>query len=447
MCIRDRINSKQINRQSGSSSISHQRRDQNPLVSTTVHSKRSKITSQHHYLPHSKSEPNCEHHCLACKPRLKCSTVTSRNFIKMVRLDRFTCTYHKSLVQCLTTATSTAARSGGALRRVGRGTSSERGTCGLSYQSTGVSLNANHEPVSAMKMDQLVKIRTVSTKEKTRGEVEGGHEEVKGEDGRDDQDEEETQCSGSLVPLEHCDDSSTSSEAKRIGQVVLSNEKLGPSSSHKDCELHSQSAHKVDLSKSHSNDKHFVVLDPRINSGHYCADSASHEPLGTQEQYEEEPETSHSSDRDWTPPSQHSQHSTSRTEYSSAAVASQSKPDTAPNVCPQTIPKNKSKNVASTSDQHSSMDTTKSEMSASNSLQQLQRVRPQYHLVAQPKRDKKGITAPTFAALKDLTNRGGPIGGVKGQVKRRQPSYALTVFEYCTPEKSSESKSRSRTAL
>ena len=39
----------------------------------------------------------CDHHCLGCKPRLKCPLITSRNFVKLLRVDRFTCAYHRRL--------------------------------------------------------------------------------------------------------------------------------------------------------------------------------------------------------------------------------------------------------------------------------------------------------------------------------------------------------------
>ena len=89
--------------------------------STTLHSNASKeLSSTHdhqriltHYQPppapiiSGPSSSSCEHQCLACKPRLKCATVNSRNFIQMMRFDRFTCAYHRSVVQRLTTCTTT----------------------------------------------------------------------------------------------------------------------------------------------------------------------------------------------------------------------------------------------------------------------------------------------------------------------------------------------------
>lgn len=41
----------------------------------------------------------CDHQCLGCKPRLKCPLITSRSFIKLLRADAFTCTYHRRLVR------------------------------------------------------------------------------------------------------------------------------------------------------------------------------------------------------------------------------------------------------------------------------------------------------------------------------------------------------------
>ena len=49
---------------------------------------------------------SCEHQCLPCKPRLRCATVNSRNFIRLIRFDRFTCTYHKLLIQSFSVASA-----------------------------------------------------------------------------------------------------------------------------------------------------------------------------------------------------------------------------------------------------------------------------------------------------------------------------------------------------
>ena len=45
--------------------------------------------------------PQCDHQCLGCHPRFKCPLITSRNFVKMLRADRFTCAYHRRLVNRL----------------------------------------------------------------------------------------------------------------------------------------------------------------------------------------------------------------------------------------------------------------------------------------------------------------------------------------------------------
>ena len=47
------------------------------------------------------SMAGCDHKCLGCYPRLKCPLITSRNFLKMLRVDHFTCPYHKRLVNRL----------------------------------------------------------------------------------------------------------------------------------------------------------------------------------------------------------------------------------------------------------------------------------------------------------------------------------------------------------
>ena len=50
---------------------------------------------------HAPSMAGCGHKCLGCYPRLKCPLITSRNFVKMLRVDHFTCAYHKRLVNRL----------------------------------------------------------------------------------------------------------------------------------------------------------------------------------------------------------------------------------------------------------------------------------------------------------------------------------------------------------
>ena len=43
----------------------------------------------------------CDHQCLGCKPRLKCPLITSRNFIRLLRADKFTCAHHRRLVHMI----------------------------------------------------------------------------------------------------------------------------------------------------------------------------------------------------------------------------------------------------------------------------------------------------------------------------------------------------------
>ncbi len=42
-------------------------------------------------------ELDCYHQCIACKPRLKCPIINSRNFIKLIKIDRYTCSYHRRI--------------------------------------------------------------------------------------------------------------------------------------------------------------------------------------------------------------------------------------------------------------------------------------------------------------------------------------------------------------
>ena len=73
-------------------------------------SRSSKISNHFQNAPHAShstqptSRPHfgmlstsCVHHCLACRPRLKCPLLTSRNFLKVLRVDKFTCAYHRRL--------------------------------------------------------------------------------------------------------------------------------------------------------------------------------------------------------------------------------------------------------------------------------------------------------------------------------------------------------------
>ena len=47
------------------------------------------------------SSVGTSHPCIACHPRLKCPLITSRNFLKILRDDKFTCAYHHRLVSRL----------------------------------------------------------------------------------------------------------------------------------------------------------------------------------------------------------------------------------------------------------------------------------------------------------------------------------------------------------
>ena len=42
-------------------------------------------------------ELDCHHQCIGCKPRLKCTIINSRNFIKLIKIDRYTCSYHRRI--------------------------------------------------------------------------------------------------------------------------------------------------------------------------------------------------------------------------------------------------------------------------------------------------------------------------------------------------------------
>ena len=42
-------------------------------------------------------ELHCHHQCIGCKPRLKCPVINSRNFIKLIKIDRYTCSYHRRI--------------------------------------------------------------------------------------------------------------------------------------------------------------------------------------------------------------------------------------------------------------------------------------------------------------------------------------------------------------
>lgn len=50
---------------------------------------------------------SCEHCCLGCQPRLKCPVITSRNFVKLLKADPFTCMHHRKIVRHLLMTHST----------------------------------------------------------------------------------------------------------------------------------------------------------------------------------------------------------------------------------------------------------------------------------------------------------------------------------------------------
>ena len=63
------------------------------LVKKVLQSPTTKRTPQ----SAGRSSEDCELECLGCKPRLKCPLINSRNFIKLLRLDHFTCSYHRRI--------------------------------------------------------------------------------------------------------------------------------------------------------------------------------------------------------------------------------------------------------------------------------------------------------------------------------------------------------------
>ena len=97
-----------LNKQFQSASTAHQCMDQHRTTET--HSNDLLAAQQQNLAqykaPHTGLSSSCEHQCLACKPRLKCATVNSRNFVRMIQFDRFTCAYHSSVIQRLATATN-----------------------------------------------------------------------------------------------------------------------------------------------------------------------------------------------------------------------------------------------------------------------------------------------------------------------------------------------------
>ena len=65
------------------------------LLSTTKPS--PQLLSQSLHPLSSVQSTSCAHYCLACRPRFKCRLITSRNFLKILLVDKFTCPYHHRL--------------------------------------------------------------------------------------------------------------------------------------------------------------------------------------------------------------------------------------------------------------------------------------------------------------------------------------------------------------
>ena len=76
---------------------------------TTQYNHASNETTPAHQPPPGRLQPlssvrstQCAQLCMACHPRLKCPLITSRNFLKILKVDKFTCAYHRRLVSRLT---------------------------------------------------------------------------------------------------------------------------------------------------------------------------------------------------------------------------------------------------------------------------------------------------------------------------------------------------------
>ena len=57
-------------------------------------------TTSHHIPPPPPTHPlhtPCTNYCLGCRPRLKCPLITSRTFLNVLHIDKFTCPYHQRL--------------------------------------------------------------------------------------------------------------------------------------------------------------------------------------------------------------------------------------------------------------------------------------------------------------------------------------------------------------
>ena len=531
-----------LNKQFQSASTAHQCMDQHRTTET--HSN-DLLTAQQQNLaqykaPHTGLSSSCEHQCLACKPRLKCATVNSRNFVRMIQFDRFTCAYHSSVVQRLATATNMKRSSekgddmcSVSVREVekkgdrknlaeGENLTSQpdrqvlpesRGVCmslykqgdtvcadkplscmcsGGVYASQTVSKDSSQQNLSSelyrsKQSDRLLKRKTpsqcsgssacASTNVHSGSESHGVDDLMnvgehcfctnaatpvkkqrmdggcKGHDGHIQ--ETENEC---LVP---CDDSGSFSESDDTAQNLQY--------LNKQCPLHcsSNTNNQPDYRSFPSKNQPKTTQLMEESSSSSSADSAIQHPPGHQNhddsssQSSEVSDISHSSDPSWTLPSQNSSLTTDSSPYSTAGDRSESKiakkyvrPGALQDVQRNTEKPVQRREIESQSTSMPTAEKLKSDLAPDP--QQLQRMRPraQYHLVAQPTKDKKVTSSKassTFGALIDVTNRGMGVGGAKGEKgRKRQPTSstatsALTVFDYGhgTPAKPAGSRGRS----
>ena len=412
------------------------------------------LPSQHSSRHSSNNGRGCEHHCLACRPRLRCTTVTSRNFIQMIRIDRFSCAYHKSLIQSLSSATNTATV------QAKQAFNKER-----TEKTSDKSGQFNHTVAQPSKYGQEMakscrdseskagksKPKMVTQKGGFIGKqlsIGGGGGEVTSERMRIDGEGkgEERYLSSKrdreralIGHLPRCDGSRVTEVLKDSSNVSVKQHKERICS-HGDRGLH----HRDNDGEDPSNYDSSSI--PECGE-YYSADSASsivntqthdsNETIHLDSEEESELSLSCSSDPSWTLSSSH-------TSTLASSTCSEDNNKTVVKVknelSKEKLPSGDVKGVSGSNSGRGNMcssDVVTISDVITLSQQSQSHHRPQYNLVARPKMNKK--TERNYGALRDLTNRDRTIvGGAKGQAKKTHPSSALTVFDYTTPDKVSK---------
>ena len=453
-------------------------------VTITCSDRGESSRSRNDVLPsqHSLSQCNCG--CLACEPRLKCPTITSRNFVKLVQFDRFTCSYHKSLVRSLTSASTSCLSARPAQLAMER----DKVTLG-SKDSTQLGRNARvvrYPSHCSSSLDHTSCDGETLTRKRMYGESEhgGGSTEVRGS-GRSDGEHltvgggenvddyqyyQDNHTCGDVPPISDsdellstsCDNSTqSSSPVLQKSNATLSTEESEQSfSKDPNWSPSTSTGSSHDTSSVGSNAMQYSRTNPqhikpdRNRGGHF---------QDTTDTRQVECDKANASSKDSLVAKAKRGDIDSRPSHHEVPLKSERAKNKVTSTRSMQVRLDKVCLTTSHSEGEESCEQPRGNEQVSNensesecmrdpkpctSSQSLERARPLYNLVAKPKYSKKTTSsAQRFGVLRDITNRGSSIrGGEKKKPKKAQSNHDITVYDYTTPDKEQRSKCRSNAA-